>query len=156
MGKEKMQQSLLSSESYEWSTPDDLFEQIDGEFHFEIDVCATDQNTKCKKWFSPEQDGLLQEWRGSCWMNPPYGSQIKEWMKKAYMASLNGATVVCLVPSRTDARWWHDYAMKGEIRFLLGRVRFSNSKDNAPFPSAIVVFRPNIYQFSTFQQRGLF
>ena len=86
-------------------------------------------------------DGLTQEWFGNVWMNPPYGRDIKAWMKKAYEQSLYGAKVVCLVPARTDTSWWHEYAMKArEIRFIRGRLRFGNSKENAPFPSVVLVF----------------
>ena len=74
-------------------------------------------------------------------MNPPYGRTIKQWMKKAYESSLAGATVVCLVPARTDTNWWHDYAMKGDIEFIKGRLKFGGSKNSAPFPSAVVVFK---------------
>jgi hypothetical protein len=71
-------------------------------------------------------------------MNPPYGRDIGKWMKKA---SESDATVVCLVPARTDTKWWHDYAMKGEITFIRGRLKFGNAVNSAPFPSAVVVFR---------------
>lgn len=125
----------------DWSTPQDTFDELNKEFNFTLDVCATQDNTKCDKFYSPEQDGLSQEWRGVCWMNPPYGRQIKFWMAKAYTSSLEGATVVCLVPARTDTAWWHDYATKGEIRFLRGRLKFGGSKNGAPFPSAVVVFK---------------
>ena len=80
-------------------------------------------------------------WSGTCWMNPPYGREIIKWMKKAYQESLKGCTVVCLVPSRTDTIWWHDYAMKGEITFIKGRLKFGNQSNPAPFPSAVVVFK---------------
>ena len=73
-------------------------------------------------------------------MNPPYGREIGAWMKKAYESSLQGAMVVCLVPARTDTKWWHDYAIKGEIEFIRGRLKFGKSKNSAPFPSAVVVF----------------
>jgi site-specific DNA-methyltransferase (adenine-specific) len=76
-------------------------------------------------------------------MNPPYGKEIGKWMKKAYESAVNGALVVCLVPARTDTKWWHDYAMKGEITFIRGRLKFDRHKNSAPFPSAIVVFRPS-------------
>ena len=135
-----------SSNSYEWETPQDLFDELNSEFRFDVDVCAIPQNAKCKKYFSPIQDGLLQEWNGVCWMNPPYGSQINRWIKKAYISSLKGATVVCLIPSRTDTKWWHNYAMKGEIRFIKGRVKFGGCKDSAPFPSAIIIFKSNELQ----------
>lgn len=129
---------LYSSESEVWETPQDLFNRLNDEFHFDIDVCATPENAKCSKFFSPLDDGLSHDWQGVCWMNPPYGKKIGAWMKKAMEAK---ATVVCLVPSRTDTKWWHDYAMKAdEIRFIKGRLKFGNSKNSAPFPSAIIVF----------------
>lgn len=80
-------------------------------------------------------------------MNPPYGSGIGKWLEKAAVeARRSGATVVCLIPARTDTSWWHDYIAPyaWEIRFLRGRLRFSDHKWNAPFPSAIVVFRPRM------------
>lgn len=129
---------LYSSENEVWETPQDLFNRLNDEFHFDIDVCATPENAKCSKFFSPLDDGLSHDWQGVCWMNPPYGKKIGAWMKKAMEAK---TTVVCLVPSRTDTKWWHDYAMKAdEIRFIKGRLKFGNSKNSAPFPSAIIVF----------------
>jgi phage N-6-adenine-methyltransferase len=129
---------LYSSENEVWETPQDLFNSLNDEFHFDIDVCATPENAKCSKFFSPLDDGLSHDWQGVCWMNPPYGKKIGAWMKKAMEAK---TTVVCLVPSRTDTKWWHDYAMKAnEIRFIKGRLKFGNSKNSAPFPSAIIVF----------------
>lgn len=123
----------------------ELFRMLDAEFGFELDVCATPDNAKCATYFSPEVNGLRQQWRGVCWMNPPYGNAIGDWMAKAYLSSLEGATVVCLVPARTDTQWWHGFAMRGEIRFLQGRLRFGGGQNSAPFPSAIVVFRPKRY-----------
>lgn len=140
-----MNRGLFTSERQDWETPIALFRQLDAEFGFEVDVCATRKNTKCAVFFSPEIEGLSQPWRGVCWMNPPYGSAIPTWMAKAYRSSLEGATIVCLVPARTDTRWWHDFAMRGEIRFLQGRLKFGNGKNSAPFPSAIVIFRPKRY-----------
>jgi len=87
-------------------TPQGLFDILNEEFHFELDVCATSENAKCKKYYSPAEDCLKQEWKGICWMNPPYGREIGKWMKKAYESALAGATVVCLVPARTDTAWW--------------------------------------------------
>lgn len=131
----------FSSKTELWATPLDFFrkwnEFIGG---FDIDVCANKENAKCSKFFSKEDDGLSQEWIGKCWMNPPYGREIGRWMKKAYESSRQGATVVCLVPSRTDTKWWHDYAMKGQITFIKGRLKFGDSKNSAPFPSAVIVF----------------
>jgi phage N-6-adenine-methyltransferase len=128
------------SRTVEWETPQAFFDALNEEFHFDVDVCATPENAKCKKYFTQEVDGLSQEWGGVCWMNPPYGRSISRWMEKAYVSSLSGATVVCLVPARTDTRWWHDYAMKGDVRFIRGRLRFGVSKNSAPFPSAVVIF----------------
>lgn len=132
-----------SSNTVVWETPNDFFEKYNKIFNFGTDVCALPENAKCPVYFTPEIDGLKQEWTGACWMNPPYGREISAWIKKAYESSLAGATVVCLVPSRTDTRWWHDYAMKGEIEFIRGRLRFGGCNDNAPFPNAVVIFRNN-------------
>lgn len=130
----------FSSKTDLWYTPQEFFNKYNEKYNFTLDVCATDENAKCKNYFTEEIDGLSQDWEGVCWMNPPYGRTIKQWMKKAYESSLTGATVVCLVPSRTDTNWWHDYAMKGEIEFIKGRLKFGGSKNSAPFPSAVVVF----------------
>lgn len=132
---------LFTSNTDLWSTPQDFYEKLKQEFDFQVDVCALPENAKCDKYFTPDEDGLQQEWSGICWMNPPYGRQINRWVKKAYESHLNnGATVVCLLPARTDTRWWHDYCMKGEIRFVKGRLKFGGSKNSAPFPSAVVIF----------------
>jgi phage N-6-adenine-methyltransferase len=130
----------MSSNSDRWETPQKLFDELNQKYNFELDVCALPENAKCENYFTPEVDGLKQDWTGVCWMNPPYGREIGKWMKKALESSRNGAIVVCLVPARTDTAWWHDYAMKGEIEFIRGRLKFGNSKNSAPFPSAIVVF----------------
>lgn len=133
----------FSSETDMWATPQDLFDKMNAQYNFETDVCAVAENAKCARYFSPEMDGLKQEWTGSCFMNPPYGRGIGVWVKKAYESSMWGATMVCLIPARTDTAWWHDYVMKGEITFLRGRLKFGGHKNSAPFPSAIVVFSPN-------------
>ena len=132
--------ALLPSNTCEWETPQLFFDALNAEYHFDVDVCATENNAKRERYYSKEQDGLSQQWKGVCWMNPPYGREIGKWMRKAYESSLYGATVVCLVPARTDTAWWHDYAMKGEVEFVRGRLKFGGSKANAPFPSAIVTF----------------
>ena len=132
-----------SSRKQDWETPQHFFEQLDREFRFDIDVCATRNNAKLTNFFSAEDDALQQTWRGTAWMNPPYGRVIAKWVQKAFEESRHGATVVCLLPARTDTRWWHDYVMKAsEIRFIKGRLKFGDAKNSAPFPSAIVVFRP--------------
>lgn len=132
----------FSSKKDLWETPLWFFDQLNAEFNFTTDVCAIAENAKCERFYSPEMDGLNQDWQGVCWMNPPYGREIGRWMRKAFESSQNGATVVCLVPARTDTAWWHDYAIKGEVRFIKGRLKFGGSKWNAPFPNAIVIFRP--------------
>ena len=132
----------FSSLSGEWSTPQGVFDELDREFNFTLDVCATAENAKCIIFIGKEGNGLKLSWWGTCWMNPPYGREIGKWLKKAYETSLEGFTVVCLIPSRTDTRWWHEYVMKAdEIRFIKGRLKFGGHKNSAPFPSAIVVFR---------------
>lgn len=132
-----------SSATEIWATPQDFFDRYHRIFNFEIDVCALPENAKCPVYFSPEQDGLAQDWTGVCWMNPPYGRQIAQWVKKAYEAARSGAaTVVCLLPARTDTRWWHDYCIFGEIEFIRGRLKFGGCKNNAPFPNAVVIFKP--------------
>jgi phage N-6-adenine-methyltransferase len=128
-----------------WATPQELFDSLNEEFKFTLDVCALPENAKCDNYFTPETDGLSQPWEGVCWMNPPYGREIGKWIKKAYVSSLMGATVVCLVPARTDTAWWNDYVVKGEIRFLRGRLKFGGSKNSAPFPSAIVIFNHKVH-----------
>jgi len=127
-----------------WSTPKDFFEQVNRVFDFDIDVCATQENAKCEKFFTESDDGLSKEWKGTCWMNPPYGRDIKHWVKKAYIsARIHKSTVVCLLPARVDTKWWHDYCCKAEVYFIKGRLKFGDSKNSAPFPSALVIFRPN-------------
>ena len=131
----------FSSKTDLWATPQDFFDRYNAQYNFELDVCASAENAKCQRYFTIENDGLSQDWHGVCWMNPPYGREIYNWMKKAYESSLNGAIVVCLVPARTDTKWWHEYAMKGHIEFIRGRLKFGNAKNSAPFPSAVVVFK---------------
>ena len=133
---------MRTSATPEWATPSALFDTYDAEFGFDLDVCATSQNAKCRQFFDKETDGLAQTWAPrTCWMNPPYGREIGKWVAKARRESEAGATVVCLLPARTDTAWWHDNCFHGEIRFLRGRVHF-NDKGPAPFPSAVVIFRP--------------
>lgn len=134
---------MFSSATDEWETPQAFFDQLHAEFSFTLDACATPDNAKCGRFFTREQDALAQEWAGTVWMNPPYGRGIGQWVRKAYEAAQGGATVVCLLPARTDTRWWHDYCTKGEARFVRGRLKFGG-KSSAPFPSVVVIFRPGI------------
>ena len=138
-----------SSKSDEWETPQELFDRLAVLFGpFTLDPCATPANAKCAKFYTSDDDGLAQPWANECvFMNPPYGRVIGQWIEKAYHESLNGATVVCLIPARTDTAYWHDYVMKAdEIILLRGRVRFVGGKSCAPFPSAVVVFKPGLHQ----------
>ena len=96
---------------------------------------------KCPRYYTKADDGLKQSWRGKCWMNPPYGRVIGDWMRKAYESAQAGAMVVCLVPARTDTAWWHDYAAKDQVTFIRGRLKFGDGKNSAPFPSALVILK---------------
>ena len=130
---------LFTSTRADWATPQGFFDELDAEFGFTLDVCATAETAKCRAWYA--EKSLERRWEGTCWMNPPYGREIGRWVEKAYNSAYNGTTVVCLLPSRTDTRWWHDYVMKAsEIRFIKGRLHFDGHENNAPFPSAVVIF----------------
>ncbi len=137
---EAQRKGMMSSATPEWATPQAFFDEYNRQYNFDLDVCATPENAKCARYFTLEQDGLAQEWHGRCWMNPPYGRAIGKWVRKAYEAAQGGATVVCLLPSRTDTAWWHDYCLKGAVRFVRGRLYFGKGTGRAPFPSAVVVF----------------
>lgn len=138
-----MNNCLYSSASCEWETPQYLFDMLNEEFHFTLDPCSTDENAKCEKHYTKEQDGLKQDWTGeTVFCNPPYGKEIRDWIRKCYEHSIGGGTAVLLIPARTDTRWFHKYVYhKAEIRFIEKRVKFGGSKYNAPFPSMIVIFK---------------
>ena len=136
---------LFTSKTPEWETPQDFFDKVNEEFNFGIDVCANKENTKCSHYFNKETDALKQDWSLEeygywKWMNPPYGRVIKDWIKKAS----EERKVVALLPARTDTRYFHDYIYKKpnvEIRFIKGRLKFGGSKNSAPFPSMLCIFR---------------
>lgn len=137
----------FSSKTDNWATPVDFFNNLDKTFGFTTDVCASHENHKCKKYYTKEDNGLEQQWEGVCWMNPPYGREISKWVKKAYLSSLTGATVVCLIPSRTDTTYMHEYIFNHAkyIGFVKGRLKFGESKNSAPFPSLVAVFTQKEY-----------
>ena len=132
------------SETPERETPQWLFDLLNEEFHFTLDVCASSQNSKCETFFTKEDDGLSKNWKGICWMNPPYGREIAQWMQKAKIESENGTTVVCLVPARPDTEWWWENCIQGEIRFIRGRLKWPGSDKAVPFPSAVVILGKEI------------
>lgn len=136
-----MQHPVASRE--DWETPDSIFSPLDAEFRFELDVCASQATAKSVYYFTEQCNGLARPWAPRVvWCNPPYGREIPQWVAKAREEATKGATVVMLIPSRTDTRWWHDHVQgRAEVRFVRGRIKFVGAPYNAPFPSAIVVFR---------------
>lgn len=141
----------------DWDTPQSLFDKLNQEFNFEWDLAASDKNAKCPKFFTQKDDGLKQKWEGICWLNPPYGdktSKMVDWIKKAYNdTQLNpNLTVVMLIPARTNTKWFHQFCMKAcELKFIVGRPKFGDSKHGLPQPLILVVFRKsNDTKFSSF------
>lgn len=133
-----------------WATPKKYWEEISKEFNFELDAAALSVSALCEKWYGPDhpepsrQDAFQNDWckeASTIWLNPPYGRQIGKWLQKADLEASHGATVVCLVPARTDTAWWHDYCMKHEYRLIRGRLKFNEGKSDAPFASALIVMR---------------
>ena len=139
-----MDRVLFSSANEVWATPQDLFDELNTEFNFNLDPCALPENAKCKKYFTPADNGLAQCWGGyRVFCNPPYGRQLYSWVKKCYDESKKpDTTVVMLIPARTDTRYFHEfiYHKAKEIRFIKGRLKFGDAKNSAPFPSMIVIF----------------
>lgn len=139
-----MNKVFFSSKSVEWATPQDFFDKLDKEFHFDLDPCADPHNAKCVNYFTKEQDGLQQDWGGhSVFVNPPYSRKIGQWVAKGYVESQKrGTIVVMLIPARTDTSWFHDYIYtNAEIRFVRGRLKFGSGDGRAPFPSMVVIFK---------------
>jgi len=137
---------LHSSSDMSWPTPQYVFDALNLEFGFTLDPCCVPLTAKCRKFYTPTEDGLKQDWSNErVFMNPPYGSELPRWIKKAFEESKRGSLVVCLVPARVDVNWWHDYATRGEVRFLKGRIKGSNGQ-SWPFAAAVIVFRPFAYR----------
>ncbi len=138
---------MTSSKDMTWATPQKWFDYLNLEFKFTLDPCCVPGTAKCKKFYTPEDNGLSKSWEDErVFMNPPYGREIPKWMKKAHDEALsNGALVVCLIPARVDTEWWHRYAVKAaDIRYPKGRIKFAGADSAAPFPVAIVIFRPRV------------
>ena len=136
----KEQNIHFMSSADPWETPQDLFDDLNEIFAFELDVCAAEDNAKCENYISKETDSFKVEWNGSCWMNPPYGRKIGRWIEKAKNSAKSGTTVVCLVPARTDTKWFQLIWEAKYIVFLHGRLKFGEAITPAPFPSAVAVF----------------
>ena len=137
--------AYFKSNKDDWETPDNFFAALNERYRFTLDVCASADNAKCKRFFTKEDDALAQDWgKEVCWMNPPYGRHISEWLHHARIAAGLGATVVALLPARTDTAWWHEHVMRrsSEVYFVKGRLKFKGAASSAPFPSAVVVWRP--------------
>ena len=134
--------AMFTSKSCEWETPKDLFKKLDAEFHFTLDPCSTDENAKCTKHYTRDQDGLTQDWTGEIvYCNPPYGRELPKWIKKCYEHFIRGGVAVMLIPARTDTKAFHQYIYgKAELRFIRGRLHYNESKYPAPFASMLVVF----------------
>ncbi len=142
-------EAMRTSDRDDWETPPELFKRLDAEFNFTLDPCCTPQTAKCDKFFTRRENGLVQDWGNeTVFVNPPYGSQLGKWVRKSFESSRRGATVVMLIPSRTDTAYFHDYVYAyAEIRFLRGRIYFyreGSPVGRAPFPSLIAIFRPEI------------
>ena len=137
-------EALYSSRTDEWPTPHAFFDALDAEFDFTLDPCASPDNTKCPAYFTIADDGLKQNWgQNRVFCNPPYGKTMRDWARKCYEASQDGALVVLLAHSRTDTRWFHEWVYgKAEIRFVKGRLKFGDGTQSAPFPSMVAIFRP--------------
>jgi site-specific DNA-methyltransferase (adenine-specific) len=141
-----LSKALFASTNTLWGTPRAFFDPQSARYGpFDLDVCATGINARCRDFISPEQDALRQPWHGVCWMNPPYSRDIGKWILKAWRETEmpgHAKRVVCLLPARTDTRWWHDYVQKyaSRIEFVRGRLKFEGAVNSAPFPSAVAVF----------------
>ena len=136
----KVKQTWFNRSKVDYETPPEVFNPLQKEFGITFDVCATPKNAKCQQFFTVSDNALEKDWNGVCWMNPPFGREMKKWVIKAWTESQKGVTVICLLPARTNTNWWHDYCMKGEVRFIRGEVKFVGCKNGLWLPMAIVIF----------------
>lgn len=147
-----MNKALLSSKNMCWCTPQGFYDKLNKEFSFVLDPAATETTAKCKHYYTPKTDGLLQSWDygGAVFCNPPYGREIGKWVEKAYNEALKiKYPIVLLIPARTDTAYFHDYIYgKAELRFIRSRLHFTDECGNtaypAPFPSMVVVYNKNL------------
>lgn len=143
MGRFGTDEQLFTSNKQDWSTPQWLFDQLDAEFHFTLDPCASPENAKCDQYYTETDDGLSKNWGGqTVFCNPPY-SQAAKWVEKCYReGTKDNTTVVLLIFSRTSTRYFHDFIYRrAETRFVKRRLKFGGAKFNAPADSMIVIFR---------------
>jgi phage N-6-adenine-methyltransferase len=136
----------FESAKQDWTTPQEMFDRLDAEFHFDVDLAANATNAKCLEFYTENDNTLNITWDGIGWLNPPYGAtagKLSDWVKKSYNETRKkSCTVVMLIPARTNTRWFHDYCMKAdELRFLRGRPKFGDAKHGLPQPLVLVVFR---------------
>jgi len=142
----------FNSKKVEYSTPLSLFTPLKDEFDLDIDVCANEENHKLDKYFTEEQDGLKQDWEGNCWMNPPFSRALSKWVKKAHKDSLSfSGTKVCLVPVRSNTKWWEEVIKDAEVRFIIGEVNFNNEERGLWLPMCVLIFgdKAKVGSFST-------
>jgi phage N-6-adenine-methyltransferase len=147
--------ALFSSSTTEWETPDNLYNELNKEFHFSLDPAANKNNTKCKLHFTKKENGLSEKWQefdgggyvsSRVFCNPPYGREVGKWVAKAdqEFRSGNAELIVMLLPSRTDVKWFHQYIYNKPnvtIKFIKGRLTFKGAKHPAPFPSMLVIWQ---------------
>lgn len=158
----RFDKNRFRTDNQDWETPIDLFEMLNSEFHFDFDLSASKENTKCRKFFSKEDDALSKDWNGVCWLNPPYGSNsinsLKNWVRKSFEETRKeGCVVVMLIPARTNTEWWHRYCMKAkEVRLIKGRPKFKGNIHGLPQPLAIIVFDKKSTQPILKTQEGIF
>ena len=151
-------ENRFASKKQEWATPQDMFDSLNKVYSFDFDLAADKDNRKCEEYFSAEDNALSKEWKGNCWLNPPYGStgetRLAKWIEKAYNeASTGNCRVTMLIPARTNTQWWHEYCMKAEeILFLCGRPKFGGATHGLPQPLAVITFAKTEYptRFGTF------
>lgn len=150
------QGTIGQSNSIEYSTPLAIVEPLIKEFGITKDVCASQTNHKLPDYWTKEDNALTKDWDGNCWMNPPFSRDLSKWVRKAHIeAKVNGGTKVCLIPVRSNTKWWADVCKDAEIRFINGEVNFNNEERGLWLPMCIVIFgeKANVGRFSVINYR---